>query len=309
MEFRQAFYKTLKELMTNDERICVLDADLAKPNGTFPLYKEFPDRCYNVGIAEANMISIAAGLSSYGFIPFIFTFAPFATRRTCDQIAVSLAYSMQKAIIVGTDPGITAENNGGTHMAFEDVSVMRAIPRVLIYDAVDANQLALAIPQLLEFDGVVYIRMPRKLYPDVYEEGYQYKLGKSDIIKTGKDLTIFASGIMVAEALKVIPILEKNEIDVELIALNTLKPLDEDTIINSVNKTNKAVVYENHSIIGGAYSAVSELLSAKRPTLLKAIGINDEFGQTGKYKELLEVYKLDAQNVAQKIIEFAKNTK
>lgn len=309
MEFRQAFYKVLKELMSKDERICVLDADLAKPNGTYPLYKEFPDRCYNVGIAEANMISIAAGLSSYGFIPFIFTFAPFATRRTCDQIAVSLAYSMQKAIIVGTDPGMTAENNGGTHMAFEDISVMRAIPRVLIYDAVDAYQLSQAIPQLLEYDGVVYIRMPRKLYPDVYEEGYKFKLGQSDVLKEGNDLTILASGVMVAEAIKTLPILKENGIDAELIALNTIKPLDEETIINSVNKTNKAVVYENHSIIGGAYGAVSELLGSKRPTLLKPIGINDEFGQTGKYKELLEEYKLDAQNVAQEIIEFAKNTK
>lgn len=309
MEFRQAFYKTLKELMMKDERICVLDADLAKPNGTFPLYKEFPERCYNVGIAEANMISIAAGLSSYGFIPFIFTFAPFATRRACDQIAVSLAYSMQRAIIVGTDPGITAENNGGTHMAFEDISVMRAIPRVLIYDAVDAYQLSQAIPQLLNYDGVVYIRMPRKLYPDVYNEGYEFKLGKSDILKEGKDLTIFASGIMASEVLKTIPMLEENGIDAEVISLNTLKPLDEETIINSVNKTNKAVIYENHSIIGGAYSAVAELLSSKRPTLIKAIGIKDEFGQTGKYKELLEEYKLDANNAAKEIIEFFKNTK
>lgn len=306
MEFRQAFYKVLKELMQRDDRICVLDADLAKPNGTYPLYKEFPNRCFNVGIAEANMVSIAAGLSSYGMIPFIFTFAPFATRRTCDQIAVSLAYSMQKAIIVGTDPGITAENNGGTHMAFEDVSVVRAIPRVLIYDAVDAYQLSQAIPQLLEYDGVVYIRMPRKLYPDVYEEGYQFKLGHADILKEGKDVTIFTSGIMTAEALKVIPLLNEQGIDAELISLNTLKPLDEETIINSVNKTNKAVVYENHSVIGGAYSAVSELLSAKRPTYLKAIGIKDEFGQTGKYKELLEEYKLDAKNVVNEIIEFTK---
>lgn len=309
MEFRQAFYKTLKELMLKDERICVLDADLAKPNGTYPLYKEFPDRCYNVGIAEANMISIAAGLSSYGFIPFIFTFAPFATRRACDQIAVSLAYSMQRAIIVGTDPGITAENNGGTHMAFEDISVMRAIPRVMIYDAVDAYQLSQAIPQLLNYDGVVYIRMPRKLYPDVYEEGYKFTLGKSDVLKTGNDLTLFTSGIMASEALKVIPILEEHGIDVELISLNTLKPLDEETIINSVNKTNKAVVYENHSVIGGAFSAVSELLSCKRPTLLKAIGIKDEFGQTGKYKELLEEYKIDAASVAKEIIDFINNIK
>ena len=144
MEFRQALCKTLTELMEKDPRICVIDADLAKPNGTFPLYEKFPNRCYNAGISEANMASVAAGLSAYGMIPFIVTFAPFASRRICDQIAVSIAYAKQKVIIVRTDPGITAEVNGGTHMRFEDVSVLRAIPTLLIYDAVDANQLAQA---------------------------------------------------------------------------------------------------------------------------------------------------------------------
>ena len=208
MEFRQAFYQVLNELMAKDERIVVLDADLAKPNGTMPLYKTYPDRCYNVGIAESNMVSIAAGLSSYGFIPLIFTFAPFATRRTCDQIAVSLAYSLQKAIIVGTDPGITAETNGGTHMEFEDISVVRAIPRVLVYDAVDAIQLMQAIPQFLDYDGVVYIRMPRKLYPDVYNEDYVYQLGHADILENGTDVTVLTSGIMASVVLKALPLLK-----------------------------------------------------------------------------------------------------
>ena len=149
MEFRRAFCEELSKLMKKDERIVVLDADLSSPNGTSPLYKEFPNRCYNVGIAESNMVSIAAGLSSYGMIPFIFTFAPFATRRTCDQIAVSLAYANQRAIIVGTDPGVTAETNGGTHMAFEDISVVRAIPRVMVYDVTDAYQLVLSVCQPL----------------------------------------------------------------------------------------------------------------------------------------------------------------
>lgn len=306
MEFRQAFYNTLKNLMQKDNRICVLDADLAKPNGTFPLYTEFPDRCYNVGIAEANMISIAAGLSSCGMIPFIFTFAPFAARRACDQIAVSLAYSMQKAIIVGTDPGVTAETNGGTHMAFEDISVLRAIPRLMIYDVVDANQLLQAIPQFLDYDGVVYVRVPRKLYPDVFGKGYIYKLGKADILKEGRDLTIFTSGIMASVIMEVLPILNDNNIDAEIISLNTLKPLDEETILKSVNKTNRAVVVENHSIIGGAYGAVAEFLSKTRPTLLKPIGINDEFGQTGKYKELLNAYNLDTESIAKSIIDFLK---
>lgn len=306
MEFRQAFYKTLKELMKNDNRICVLDADLAKPNGTYPLYAEFPDRCYNVGIAEQNMVSIAAGLSSCGLIPFIFTFAPFAARRACDQIAVSLAYSMQKAIVVGTDPGVTAETNGGTHMAFEDISVLRAIPRLMIYDVVDANQLLQAIPQFLDYDGVVYVRVPRKLYPDVFDDGYIYKLGKADILKEGNDITIFTSGIMASVAKEALSILKEHDIDPELISLNTLKPLDGKTILDSVNKTNRAVVIENHSVIGGAYSAVAEFLSENRPTLLRAIGVKDEFGQTGKYNELLNAYELDPASIAKSIIEFIK---
>ena len=306
MEFRRAFCEELSKLMKKDERIVVLDADLSSPNGTSPLYKEFPDRCYNVGIAESNMVSIAAGLSSYGMIPFIFTFAPFATRRTCDQIAVSLAYANQRAIIVGTDPGVTAETNGGTHMAFEDISVVRAIPRVMVYDVTDAYQLSQAIPQMVNYDGVIYVRVPRKLYADVYKEGYKFTLGKADVLKEGTDLTIFTSGIMADIALNIVPQLEEIGVNAEIISLNTLKPLDKETILKSVEKTNKAVVIENHSVIGGAYSSVAELLTATRPTLVKAIGVNDEFGQTGKYRELLDAYDLDEKGVFKQIKEFIK---
>ena len=306
MEFRRAFCEELSKLMKKDERIVVLDADLSSPNGTSPLYKEFPNRCYNVGIAESNMVSIAAGLSSYGMIPFIFTFAPFATRRTCDQIAVSLAYANQRAIIVGTDPGVTAETNGGTHMAFEDISVVRAIPRVMVYDVTDAYQLSQAIPQMVNYDGVIYVRVPRKLYADVYKEDYKFTLGKADVLKEGTDLTIFTSGIMADIALNIVPQLEEIGVNAEIISLNTLKPLDKETILKSVEKTNKAVVIENHSVIGGAYSSVAELLTATRPTLVKAIGVNDEFGQTGKYRELLNAYDLDEKGVFKQIKEFIK---
>lgn len=306
MEFRQVFFNELERLMKENDKIVVLDADLAKPNGTFNLYKEFPDRCYNVGIAESNMMSLAAGLSSYGFIPFVFTFAPFAARRACDQIAVSLAYSYQKAIIVGTDPGMTAETNGGTHMAFEDMSVLRAIPRVMIYDVVDAEQLRQAIPQMLNYDGIIYVRVPRKLYPDVFKENYKYELGKSDVIKEGKDVTIFTSGIMTSLVLDTVNDLEKEGINAEIISLNTIKPLDKDTILKSVRKTNKAIVVENHNIIGGAYSAVSELLSKEYPVIMLPIGIEDEFGQTGKFKELLSAYHLDSESISKKIIKFMK---
>ncbi len=301
MEFRQALRNTLAELMEKDPRICVLDADLAKPNGTFPLYEKFPNRCYNAGISEANMASVAAGLSAYGMIPFIVTFTPFASRRICDQIAVSIAYARQKVIIIGTDPGITAELNGGTHMSFEDVSVLRAIPTMLIYDAADANQLAQALPQLIEYDGPVYVRIPRKSRPDVYKEGYEFKLGKADVVKEGQDLTIIASGTMVYESMVAATELEKEGVSVEVISANTIKPLDEETILASVKKTKKAITCENHNVIGGLYSAVAEMLCKKYPMQLDSIGINDEFGQVGKYDDLLKAYNMTPQDIKNKV--------
>ena len=297
MEFRQALRNTLAELMEKDPRICLIDADLAKPNGTFPLYEKFKNRCFNAGISEANMASVAAGLSAYGMIPFIVTFTPFASRRICDQIAVSIAYAKQKVIIVGTDPGITAELNGGTHMSFEDVSVLRAIPTLMIYDATDANQLAQAIPQLLEYDGPVYIRIPRKTRPDVFEEGYKFELGKADIVKEGKDISIISTGTMVYEALLASKELEKEGISAEVISVNTIKPLDEATILASVKKTNKAITCENHNVIGGLYSATAELLCREYPIHLKGIGVNDQFGQVGKYDDLLKAYNMTKEDI------------
>ena len=297
MEFRQTFTNALLELMEKDPKICILDADLAKPNGTMPLYKKFPNRCFNVGIAEANMVGIAAGLASYGYKPIVFSFAPFVTRRVCDQIAISVAYAKQKVIIVGTDPGITAELNGGTHMSFEDIAVVRSIPNMVVYDVVDYKQLPQALEQLLEIDNPVYIRMPRKADISIFTEDYKYQLYKADVIKKGTDISIIATGIMVSEANKAVEILEKEGIHAELISVNTIKPLDEETIIESVKKTKKVITCENHSLIGGLYSAVCELLSNKYPVKVLGIGIKNRFGQVGKYNELLKDYEMTAQDI------------
>ncbi len=297
MEFRQALSQKLEQLMEKDDKICILDADLAKPNGTAPLYKKFPNRCFDVGIAEANMIGVAAGLSAYGYKPIAFTFAPFATRRVCDQIAVSVSYAKQNVKIVGTDPGITAELNGGTHMSFEDVAVLRSIPKMVIYDAVDSNQLSQAIEQILEYNGPVYIRMPRKSSIDVFSKEYKFKLFKADKIISGKDITIVATGIMVNEALKAVKKLKEEGIDVELISANTIKPLDEKTILESVKKTNHIITCENHNIIGGLYSAVSELLSEQYPIHIDKIGVSDRFGQVGKYDDLLKEYHMTFNDI------------
>lgn len=306
MDLRQVFAQTISKLMKENDKICILDADLSKPNGTAPLYKEFPDRCFNVGISEANMAGIAAGLSSYGYKPIILTFTPFATRRICDQIAVSIAYAKQNVIIVGTDPGITAELNGGTHMSFEDIGVMRSIPTMKIYDVVDEIQFEQAIPQLLELDGPVYVRVPRKTRPVVFDENYKFNLSKSDVVVSGEDISILASGTMVHEAKLAAALLKEEGINAEVISINMVKPLDEETILQSVKKTNNVVVCENHNIYGGVYSAVAELLCQKYPVKCGVIGIKDVFGQVGKYDELLKAYNMTKEDIVEKVKEQLK---
>lgn len=301
MEFRKVLCQELAALMRTNDKIVILDADLAKPDGIYPLFQEFPDRCFQVGIAEANMASICAGLSAYGYIPVMVTFAPFATRRAFDQIAVSIAYSKQRVIIVGTDPGITAEANGGTHMSFEDIAIMRSIPDMIVYDAVDDVQLSQAIKQLIDTEKNVYIRMPRKLRPTVFDENYKYIFGKADVIKEGKDATIIATGTMVYESLEADKILSELGINVEIISVNTIKPLDVETIVNSVKKTKCVVTCENSNIKGGLYSAVSEALSTNYPSFVIPVGVEDEFGQVGKYNDLLKAYHLTPTDIVEKV--------
>lgn len=306
MEFRQVLASKLKEIMKNDKTICILDADLSKPNGTAPLYKEFPERCFNVGIAEANMIGVASGLAASGMKPNVFTFAPFATRRALDQIMISVCYAKQNVKIWGTDPGITAETNGGTHMSFEDVGALRSIPTMTIYDVVDDVQLEQAVQMIENYDGPMYIRMPRKTRPTVFNEDYKFQLFKSDIVEDGKDITIIASGIMVYEAKLAVEELKKEGINAELISANFIKPLDNETILKSVKKTKHVLTCENHNIIGGLYSSVCELLCQKNPMHVYGIGIEDEFGQVGNYKELLEAYHLTKDDIVRKVKQILK---
>ena len=306
MDLRQVFANSISKLMKENDKICILDADLSKPNGTAPLHKEFPDRCFNVGISEANMSGIAAGLSTYGFKPIILTFTPFATRRICDQVAVSIAYAKQNVIIVGTDPGITAELNGGTHMSFEDIGVMRSIPTMQIYDVVDEVQFEQAIPQLLELEGPVYVRVPRKTRPVVFGENYKFTLGKSDVLVEGEDISIFASGTMVHEAKLAAEMLKEEGINAEVVSVNMIKPLDKETILKSIKKTNSAIVCENHNVYGGVFSAIAELICQEYPVKCSAVGVKDVFGQVGKYDELLKAYEMTKEDIVKKVKEQIK---
>lgn len=296
MEMRVVLGDCLAEMMEKDERICILDADLSKSNGTAPLYKKFPDRCFEVGIAEQNMASIAAGLSSYGMKPYMASFTPFATRRVCDQIAISIAYAKQNVKIIGSDPGISAELNGGTHMSMEDIGVLRSIPDVVIFEPVDIVQLRKAMPVVDAYEGCLYLRLSRKIRPVIFDESYEFDLFKADVLREGKDLTIVASGIMVDDAVKAAATLEEEGINCEVISVHTVKPIDKDTLVASARKTGAVLTLENHNVLGGLHSAVLEALADEKVPVGK-IGVPDRFGEVGKMPYLREVMGMTMDDV------------
>ncbi len=296
MEMRAVYAACLAELMEKDRHVCVLDADLAKASGTRNLYERFPEQMFDCGVAEQDMASIAAGLSSYGFKPWIESFTPFASRRICDQVAISIAYAKRNVKIVGTDPGIAAELNGGTHMSMEDIGVMRSIPGMVIFEPVDAVQLRAAMPVLNNYDGPVYVRLFRKELPDVFKEGYQFDLFRADLLKEGKDLTIFVSGFLTKDVLNAASKLAEEGIDAEVINIHTIKPIDRETVIASARKTGTVLTVENHNVIGGLQSAVLEALAAEKIPVC-AVGVEDRFGEVGKLPYLREAMGLTAENI------------
>ena len=297
MEMRAMYAQCLGELMERDEKLILLDADLSKACGTFPLRKRFPDRIYDCGVAEQNMISIAAGLASYGYKPWAESFAPFATRRVCDQIAISVCYAKRNVKIVGTDPGIAAELNGGTHMSLEDMGVVRSIPGLVIFEPTDTVQLKAAMPVLHAYEGPVYMRMNRKEFPTVFPEGYRFDLFKADLLRAGTDVTILAVGLMVSESLQAAEALAAEGISCEVINVHTIKPIDRETILASAQKTGVIVTAENHNVIGGLRSAVLEAL-AHDPVPVWGVGAEDRFGEVGKLPYLKEALGLNAAHLA-----------
>lgn len=297
MEMRAMYAQCLGELMERDEKLVLLDADLSKACGTFPLRKRFPDRIYDCGVAEQNMISIAAGLASYGYKPWAESFAPFATRRVCDQIAISVCYAKRNVKIVGTDPGIAAELNGGTHMSLEDMGVVRSIPGLVIFEPTDTVQLKTAMPVLHAYEGPVYMRMNRKEFPTVFPEGYRFDLFKADLLRAGTDVTILTTGLMVSESLQAAETLAAEGISCEVLNVHTIKPIDRETILASAKKTGVIVTAENHNVIGGLRSAVLEAL-AHDPVPVWAVGAEDRFGEVGKLPYLKEALGLNAAHLA-----------
>ncbi len=299
VEMRKVLADTLGELMAGDDRIVVVDADLSKANGTYPLRAKFPDRMFNVGVAEANMTGVAAGLASYGLIPFMTTFAPFATRRVCDQVAISIVYAKLPVKIVGSDPGIAAELNGGTHMSVNDVGIMRGMPGMVIYEPVDKAQFRQALPQIVAHDGPVYIRMFRKTTPDVFTDpDYKFDLFKADKLREGEDISLFCTGTEVKPSLDAAAVLAEEGISAEVINVHTLKPIDEGAVLASLRKTGCGVVSENHGKYNGLGSAVMELAAEQHPCPIGRVAFDDRFCEVGKLDYLFRVMKLTAGDIA-----------
>lgn len=296
MEMRAVYAECLAELMAEDRHVCVLDADLAKASGTRGLYERFPNQMFDCGVAEQNMASIAAGLASYGFKPYIESFTPFATRRICDQIAISISYAKSNVKIVGTDPGISAELNGGTHMSMEDIGVLRSIPGVVIFEPVDDVQLRAAMPVINVYNGPVYIRLFRKELPRVFGEDYTFDLFRADTLREGSDLTIFVSGMLTHDVLTAAEQLAAEGISCEVVNVHTIKPIDREGVIAAAKKTGAVLTVENHNVIGGLHSAVLEALAEEKIPAC-AVGVQDRFGEVGKLPYLREAMGLTVENI------------
>jgi len=294
---REVYCDTLIELALDNDDIVALDADLMSSSGMKPFFQRFPDRAFNCGVAEANMIGIASGLSVMGKIPFAHSFGCFASRRVCDQIMISAAYALQNVRIVGSDPGVTAAYNGGTHMPFEDMGVLRSIPGITLIEPADNVILGDIIKQLATLKGVYYIRMARKNAVSIYKEGSNFHIGRGNTLTDGTDVTIFASGIMVHEALKAASILQTEEISARVIDMFTWKPVDSELIDNCARITGAFVTAENHNVVGGLGSAIAEAAAKVRPVPIEMVGIQDRFGQVGTEDFLREEYALTTSDI------------
>lgn len=300
---REAFGKKLVELGAKNPNIVVLDADVACSTQTKFFAEKYPNRFFDTGIAEQNMIATAAGLALSGKVPFAATFAVFATGRTYDQIRTSVCYQKANVKIIGTHGGITVGEDGATHQALEDVSLMRGLPCMTVIVPADCRECEQAIEYAAEHEGPVYIRISRNSLPDIYSSDYKFNPNKAVVLKEGKDLTIISNGDVLVEALKAADILELKGVSAEVISLPVVKPFDSETILASAKKTGLVFTLENHSINGGIGSAIAEFLSENHPTKVVRIGVNDEFGQSGTPNELLKFYGLDAESVVNRVIE------
>ena len=294
---RQSYGEKLEELGEKYKNIVVFDADLSAATKTSIFAKKYPDRFFDMGIAEADMISTAAGMATCGKVPFVSTFAMFAAGRAYDQIRNSVCYPNLNVKICATHAGITVGEDGATHQMLEDIALMRVIPNITVISPSDDIQTRWAVEEAYNIKGPVYIRLSRLATPVIYEENQKFEIGKMVQIGEGTDATIFASGDVVAEAIKAQDVLSEKGINVRVIDVHTIKPIDEDMIIKCAQETKRLISVEDHNVLGGLGSAIAEVLTFKCPTKLERIGIKDQFGRSGKAEELLHYYSLDVEGI------------
>lgn len=303
-EMRRAAVQTLDQLMNENENIIFFDADLAGASGSKALMESHPDQFVEAGISEANMIGMAAGMSTYGMIPFVHSFAPFVSRRVFDQVFLSGAYAGNTLNILGTDPGFAAAANGGTHTTFEDMAMMRTIPNAIVMDACDPVQLAWMMEALCKAgDGVHYVRTTRKAVRPVYEPDSTFEIGKGNVLRQGEDVLIVATGPLVSDALDAAERLEKLGWSTEVIDMFTIKPLDEGLLVEEARGKKAVVTIENHNVIGGLGSAAAEVLMEQGVCVpFKRMGIEEQFGQVGSVDYLQEAFGLTADDLVQTVL-------
>lgn len=301
-ELKLVFSETLQKIMDENPNVIALEADLGGASSFLNIKKTHPDQFLDVGIAEANMIGTAAGLSMLGYIPFVHSFCPFASRRVEDQVFLAGAYSKNTINIYSSDPGVCAATNGGTHTSFEDLAFMRALPEALVFDPADDVQLAWLIRELISRKGIHYIRASRKAAARIYENGSSFEIGKGNILKEGNTVLLISMGEVLHDALEAAYELEKQGISAEVIDMFTVKPLDKDLIIKESQGKKLVITFENHSIINGLGSAVADVLAEHASQIpLKKIGICDQFGQVGSVEYLKSTYGLTKQQVIDEI--------
>ena len=298
---RESYGNALAELGREHADVVVLDADLAGATKTSTFKKEFPDRHFDCGIAEGNMMAVAAGIASMGMVPFASTFAMFAAGRAFEQVRNSIGYPHLNVKIGATHGGITVGEDGASHQCCEDIALMRSIPGMTVICPSDDVEARAAVKAAYEFEGPVYLRFGRAAVPVFHDEDYKFEIGKGEVLQDGNDAAIIATGIMVAEAVKAGEELRSQGISARVINLSTIKPLDEELILKAAEECGKIVTCEEHSIIGGLGEAVSSLLSEKLPTPVCRIGINDEFGHSGPAADLLKDFGLTSDAIAEKV--------
>ena len=299
---RQSYGEALLELGKENENIVVLDADLSEATKTNIFAKEFPDRFFDMGIAEANMMGTAAGLATCGKIPYVSTFAVFAAGRSYDQIRNSICYPKLNVKICATHAGITVGEDGATHQMVEDISLMRTLPNLTVITTSDDIETKWAVKEISKIDGPVYLRLCRKKSKIIYDKNQKFEIGKGVQIGEGKDGTIFATGVTVEEAIKAKEELLKHGIDVRVIDIHTIKPIDKELIIKCAKETKKLISVEDHSIIGGLGSAISEVLTENYPKKLIRLGLKDTFGTSGSADELMEYFEITSKFIVRKFI-------